>query len=254
VVKCKTGEMYMFKLLFRALKEMLFWFRHRRTLNSMTEKEQFRDYILRVQPQKFLQYQKAFSQKRLEFQSVASALGLNLKGIKFLDIGPGHGDSLDICYEEGAKCIDFVEIDSFFFTYNRLKGFTKGYQVNHMSGLTKLDLGKYDLIWVKGSISADRFITINKWKIKNLSLSHWLTSLERLASSTCQIIICPHWSNDTRKRNIKDVQHNLFTETMLNKGYVISSKIRNHNYDPEYPITFYKNMSRTSPGSVEKGN
>lgn len=211
----------MFKSLFEELKTKLYWFQHTRILNSMTEIEQFRNYIMRVQPQKFLGYQKTSPQKRLEFESVINELELNLKGIKFLDIGPGYGDSLDICYENGAKYIEFVEIDPFFFTYNRLKGFTKGYRINHLKRLNKLYPMKYNFIWIKGSISADFFSFINNnLKIQNLSFSHWLTQLEKLASSTCQIIICPHWSNDTKKRNIEDIQHNLFTETMLNRKYV----------------------------------
>ena len=53
--------------------------------------------------------------------------------------------------------------------------------------------------------------------------------------------------NNNKSREIEDVQHNLFTETMLKKGYVILPKIRNHNFDPLYPITYYKNMSFASP-------
>ncbi|MHC4790741.1 MAG: hypothetical protein ACYS8Y_04785, partial [Planctomycetota bacterium] len=106
----------------------LYWFRHKRILDSITDMEQFRNYIDEVQPQIFLSYEKNSPQKRLAFQSVVRELNLNLKGIKFLDIGPAYGDSLDICYESGAESIDFVEFDPFFFTYNKLKGFTKGYR------------------------------------------------------------------------------------------------------------------------------
>lgn len=241
--------MFMFKWLSGYLKTRLYWFRHERRLNSMTEREEIRSYVLRVQPQTFLEYQKASPQKRLEFQSVINELGLHLKDINFLDIGPAYGDSLDICYENGAKRIEFVEIDPFFFVYNRLKGFTKGYRINHMIWLGRLCPMKYDLIWVKGSVSADYFIFVNKLKIKGLSLSSWLTQLEKLASSTCQIIICPYWSSDTKKRNTEDVRRNLFTETMLNRGYAVLPKIKNHNHEPEYPITFYKNISCTSHNS-----
>ena len=242
--------MHFVRRLFEHLKQDLSWFRHKRILNSMIEMEHFHDYILEVRPKEFLRYQEASPQKRLEFESVINELGMKLKGMKFLDIGPGYGDSLDICHEEGVKCIEFVEIDPFFFTYNRLKGYAKGYPINHLMWLSRLYPMKYDFVWVKGSVSADRFTFMSKkLRIKYLSLSRWLTQLEKLASSTCQIIICPHWSNDTKKRNIEDIQHNVFTTTMLERGYAILPKIRNHNDDPGYPITFYKNMSRTSPNS-----
>lgn len=225
---------------------MLYYLRHKKILDSMTSMEQFRDYVDRVQPEIFLRYQKGSPTNRLEFQSVVNELHLNLRGIAFLDIGPGYGDSLDICHENGAKFIDFIDNDLFFFTYNRLKGFIKGYRVNHMtSGLNKLDARKYDLIWLKGATTADLFITLNKLHIRKLSLSHWLSCLERLASSTCKIIICPAWANVKGKRVIDDVRHNPFTDTMLGNGYVVLPKIEHHN-DAKYPITFYKDMSCSS--------
>ena len=242
-----VAGMNRFKGLFEALglkiplaTMRLYWFRHESILNSMTEMGQFRDYVMRVQPQVFLRYERVSPRKRLGMQSMVCELGLNLRGIRFLDIGPGYGDSLDICYEKGARDIGFVDIDPFFFAYNRLKGFTKGYRMNHITGLSKLDPGKYDVIFSKGAISADAFIAVDKLKIEKLSLSRWLTEVERLASPLCQIIICPHWSNDTRKRNIVDVQHTMFTETMIDQGYVILPKIKSHNHEPEYPLTFYK--------------
>jgi hypothetical protein len=228
-------------LYYRVLNSVVF--RHNRVLNSIKVMEQFHSYVLRVQHKEFLWYQKASPITTLEFQSVVNKLHLNLKGIRFLDIGPGYGDSLDICYENGAECIEFVEIDPFFFTYNRLKGYTRGYRIDLITGLGKLEGGKYDFIWIKGSIQADFFITTNQLKIEPLSLSHWLSQLERLASPTCQIIICPHWANDTHKRNIEDVQRNDFTDTMLKGGYVILPKIENHNQEPQYPITFYNRQA-----------
>lgn len=244
----------MLKGLFEILKTVialprwrLYWFRHKRILDSITEMDQFREYVDKVQPPQFLYYYEEMSPlQRLVFQSVISALEINLKGIKFLDIGPAHGDSLDICYENGAESIEFVEIDPFFFTYNRLKGFTKGYRINCFTQLGKLEPKRYDLIWLKATFSVDHFIAINQLGIKALSLSSWLTQLERIASPTCQIIICPFWRNDGHKRNVQDVRHNFFTETMLNRGYAILPSIKILNEDIEYPLMYYKNMSRAS--------
>jgi len=224
---------------YRELKQRLYWFRSRRILNPMTEMEQFRNYVSRTKPQEFLYYQNLSSKKRLEFYSVINELGLNLKGTRFLDIGPGYGDALDICYENGAKSIEFVDIDPFFLTYNRLKKFVKGYQINHLKWLSRLRPMKYDIIWVMGSVVADRY----EPKAEHPSLSHWLIQIEQLASPTCQIIICPFCLYDGKRRKIEDIQHSFFSEAMLNKGYAVLPKIKNHNREPQFPITFYKNVS-----------
>ena len=101
---------------------------------------------------------------------------------------------------------------------------------------------KYDIIWIKGSISADLFIKLAQLRIKKISLQTWLHQLERLASSKCKIIICPHWKNNTHKTNINDIRYNIFTDTMLNNGYLILPKIKNHNHNCGYAITYFKNM------------
>lgn len=188
-------RMHIFEYLFRLLNNKLKWLRHERKLNSMKEMEQFQKYIIEVQPKEFLIYQKASPEKRLEFASVINELGVNLKDTRLLDIGPAYGDSLDIGYESGANCIEFVETNPFFFTYNRLKKYTKGYQINHLIRLNKLHPMKYDLIWIKGSVIADHFIINDNLKIKKLLFSRWLIQIEKLASFKCQIIICPYWLN-----------------------------------------------------------
>jgi hypothetical protein len=190
-------------------------------------------------------YKDKSNEKREDFNAVMNYLKIDLSGQNFLDIGPAYGDSLDICYEGGAKSIDFIEIDPFFFTFNRLKPFTKGYNRNHFRELNTLERRKYSLIWVKGAFSADRFI---KMKLV-LSLSAWLANLELLASSLAKIIICPYWSNDNHVRRIEDVYHNYFTRIMLHEGYNILPMIKNHNDDLGYPITFYKDMSNVDTSS-----
>jgi hypothetical protein len=234
-----NGTTMIIKTIVNQIKERSYWYRHQWRLNSMNRMEQFLSHVQKTQPSIFLRYRNASSQKRIEFQTVVDELCLKLNGIKFLDIGPAYGDSLDICHEKGAEVVDFVEWDPFFFTYNRLKGFAKGYKLNHLLRLNRLQPGKYDLIWVKGSFGADVFVKMSLI----LSLSRWLVQIERLASPSCKIVICPYWSHDTYTRNIEDVQHNSFTETMLTRGYVILPRIANHNTDLEYPITFYKDMS-----------
>ena len=225
----------------RRLRQQQYSIRHRRTLNAMTGMDQFHSYVTRVRPDQFLFYQNKSSEKRLEFQSVLQELGLDLKGMKFLDIGPGYGDSLDICFENGAACMEFVETDPFFFTYNRLKGFAVGHEINHKTRLGTLHPVQYDFIWVKGSISPDNFIfRVSPRGANKVMLSHWLAQLETLATPHGRIVICPYWLHDAQKRRTEDVQRSFFTETMLDRGYDVLPKIANHNREPDYPMTFHK--------------
>ena len=207
--------------------------------------EEFLSYVEKTKPDTFLKYKGESNEERKDFKAVIDYLKIDLMGQKFLDIGPGYGDTLDICSESGAKSIDFVEIDPFFFTFNRLKPFTKGYNINLFRELKTLEHRKYSLIWIKIAFSADRFI---KMKFI-LPLSAWLANLELLASPLAKIIICPYWSNDNYLRRIEDVYHNYFTRIMLNKGYKILPMIKNHNDGLRYPITFYKDMSNVDTSS-----
>ncbi|HUI66211.1 MAG TPA: hypothetical protein VL126_15310 [Bacteroidota bacterium] len=203
--------------------------------------DQFRSYVTRVLPDQFLFYESKSLEKRLEFQSLIRAIGVNLKGMRFLDIGPGYGDALDVCFENGASGVEFVETDPFFFTYNRLKGFTKGHEINHKTRLGTLHRSQYDFIWVKGSISPDNFIfRLNPDAVNKILLSHWLSQVEHLAKPHCQIIICPYWLHHAHKRRTEDLQRSFFTETMLERGYDVLPGIENHNREPDYPVTFHK--------------
>jgi hypothetical protein len=201
--------------------------------------EEFMEYVVRKKPELFLKYQRASQDKRLEFVTVLHRLDINLGGINFLDIGPAYGDSLDVCHESGSHRIDFIERDPMFFTYNRLKGFTKGFRLNHMVAMTRLKPQKYDCVWAKGSVSADFFIT-SKLNSGNYWLSVWLDNLHSLVSSEAIIIICPYWANNHVSRKIEDVRNNSFTRTMLSRGYAVLPRIAFHNQEPAYPITFYK--------------
>jgi len=225
--------------LIAALREIVSWVPHTRTLNSLTRMEHFLAYVQKIQYGEFFRYQGMSTQKRLEYVSVIHELSITLAGKSVLDLGPGYGDSLDVCHESGAKVIDFVEIDPFFYTYNRLKGFGRAYRLNLLWQLNRLDPGKYDLIWVKGSFCADNFI---KWKVF-ISLTRWLRQIERIASGSSTIVICPHWRNNGIKRQVHDCRNNGFTKTMIMAGFTALRYIPHHNREPEYPITFIKHMS-----------
>jgi hypothetical protein len=231
--------LWYWKFIKRFIKAKRYWAYHRPKLVAIKSMEEFHAYVEETKPETFLFYKDKSEEKRKDFKAVVDYLKINLSDQQFLDIGPAYGDSLDICYEGGAKSIDFIEVDPFFFTYNRLKPFTKGFNHNQFHQLKTLERKKYTFIWVKGAFSADRFIQM---KII-FHLSDWLAKLELLASPIAKIIICPSWKNNYHIRRIEDVYHNYFTSIMLQNGYKILPSIKSHNKEPEYPITYYKNMS-----------
>jgi hypothetical protein len=234
-----------FKFISRKLKNYYSSSYQRRKLDSFTEIYQFNDFLVNINSNFFIE-KKYSNRKRSEFVSVVNELDVKLNAIRFLDIGPGYGDSLDVCHENEASCIEFVENDPFYFTYNRLKKYTNGFQIDHLFWLNKLYPMKYDLIWIKGSIIADHFICNDILGIKIHFLSHWLTQIERLASEKCKIVLCPYWLHNQNKREIENIYNNQFSKTLLSKGYVILSNIKDHNNDLFYPITYLKDMSLTS--------
>lgn len=230
--KIKAAKKWMLGTLVRRVSQL----QHTSMLTQMTTMQQFHEYLEKVQPEMFFEYMKESEEKRQEFQDVMEKLNIDLKGKTFLDIGPGYGDALDVSHHCGADAVEFVEFDPFFFTYNRLKGFCKGYNLDHRRALDKLPTAKYDIIWCKGAISADLYIKMRRI----YRLSGWLKQVERLASDGCHLIICPHWTNDQIKRNIDDTHDNSFTKTMGEHGFVVLEPILNHNHEPGYPITYYK--------------
>ena len=210
----------------------------RLVLNRVNTMEEFNRYVSKLQPREFPRYREMSPLKRLEFETVVAVLSLELKSIDFLDIGPAFGDSLDVCHERGANRIEFIEWDPFFFTFNRLKGWPIGYQMNHLRGLHHLEQRKFDLIWCKGAISADRF---NKWPRRKTSqgqLSNWLDHLLRLGRPGCTIILCPHWINKDGRRKTENVEQSVFARVVQSKGFSLLPTIPNHNHEPGYPSTF----------------
>jgi hypothetical protein len=230
-------------IILRNLLRKIQWVKQNMVLDAISTMEEFQKYIERTQPETFLTYQHASLTKRLEFQSVVEKLQLPIDGKRTLDIGPAYGDTLDICHEHKAKSIHFVEWNPIFYAYNRLKGFTKGYRINHLWKLRKLESNKYDLIWAKGAIQTDTLLNTPLL----FNINRWVAQVERIASPGCRIVICPHWfSNDGLKRRIQDVHNTRFTKVMLKRGFTIVDKIKNHNTEPSYPITFFKIAMATS--------
>ncbi len=225
--------------IFRTIERYIANLRHNKNLEQMKSMFEFEEYVEKNQPMLFTRYKEASESKMIDFESAIDHIGIDLNEKSFLDLGPAYGDSLDVVNQRGANRIDFTEYDPFFFTYNRLKPYTHyGFQIDHRKQLSQLPETIYDLIWCKGGISADYFIKFHRIT----SLSQWLEDVERLAKPKGVIMICPGWTNDKRKRNIEDLENNLFTITMKEHGYEFLPFINRHNHEPDYPVTFYKKI------------
>jgi hypothetical protein len=208
----------------------------------MTDLEEFGAYVSRTGAQKFLAYQAASNKKRAEFLSVLNTIRVDLQNLNFLDLGPAYGDSLDVCHEKGARSVSFTEIDPFFFAFNRLKKFTIGYRLNHLSKLHRLPSRTFDLIWCKGAIVAEQAILSERVPIRRWGLTDWLEQLEQLAAPGAHIVICPHWRNDGARRRVQNVVDSLLSRVMFGRGYKTLPEIPGHNHHPAYPLTYHKTV------------
>lgn len=236
----------MISVFFRYIRKQLAWRTVAHKLDHMSKLEEFEAYVEEAKPALFLDYGRRSAEKRLEFETVLEKLQINPKGMKFLDIGPAYGDSLDICHERGASAVDFIDYDLFFYTYNRLKGY-RSYRLNHLKRLDQMETGKYDLIWAKSCFSAGFFITRWRWFA---NLDKWLEQIERIAAPDSKVIICPYWQNKNGIRYIRDVRNNRFTRTMLEHGYRILRPIKNCNKEPAFPLIFLRDDSQSVPECI----
>jgi hypothetical protein len=220
------------------------WQRHLLQLNAMTEMRQFDAYVEQVRPPAFLQYKAASLDKRAEFLAVIGELALQLCDLAFLDLGPGYGDALDICHEQGARTVVFSDIEPFFYTYNRLKPFAEGYRIdNQTRQLRQLGQGRFDIIWAKGAFGADNFVYPDRAKFWLLPLPEWLAHIDCLAAPGGQIIMTPHWRHDGQSYEVGDLRENYFSQTLLAHGYeILPPSTRNAN--PAYPLTFFKRVRK----------
>jgi hypothetical protein len=207
-------------------------------LETLTTPAEFESYVAAAKPPLFLRYRELASEKRADFNAALRACDIDLRGKGFLDIGPAHGESLDLAREQGATTIEFVEFDPFFFAYNRLKPHARGYQLDHRRHLRRLPERRFDLIWCKGGFSPEYFLRFG-WIT---SLEKWIADVERMARPGATVLICPGWTNDGARRNIADTRDNPFTRKMEALGYAILPFVQGHNHEPDYPVTFFKHI------------
>lgn len=225
-----------------SILQILNWPRHQRALTRISNHREFEAYVNRANPRKFLSYQAASSRKKAEFLSVLDAISVDPHNLHFLDLGPGYGDSLDVCQEKGASSVSFTEIDPFFFAHNRLKKFTIPYRLNHLLKLHLLPARAFNLIWCKGSVVADHAILSEKWPIRIWRFTDWLARLETLAAPGAHVVICPHWRNDGERRRVQNARDSTFSRIMFSHGYAVLPEVPGHNQQPDYPLTYHKTM------------
>lgn len=221
------------------------WARSQATLDAMTSLEQFHSFMDRVQDPIFREYADWNDINRLDFSSVVDVLQISLGGKDFLDIGPGCGASLDIARERGARRVDFIDHSPFVCTFNRLKGHT-AIQLDVRKELGGQLARRYDVIWLKGTLSADRLIRRETSTFGFMSRyprpGELLDQLDRLLAPEGWFVFCPHWGIHEGRRFYADVESTLLTRVFISKGYQVLPYTRGHNSEPVYPITYYKRV------------
>lgn len=233
------------------LSKRIYWMRYQHALNRMTRMDEFRAFIEKIGSPAFRMYEEMHGEKMNELRTVARELHLHLKGAAVLDIGPGYGSTLEACRELGAAILDFVERDPTLYTFNRLKGYGRGYRLDVRKGMAEVPSRRYDLVWFKGTLTADHFeerglMTSSRILHRYPALDRFLENVERLAAPDGTIVFCPHWNEVDGRRTITDVLDTSVAGILLNRGYGIPPFIAGHNNESHYPVTFLKTMPPAS--------
>jgi SAM-dependent methyltransferase len=226
----------MFWLIYRQLKKRTEWLAHSRKLAKMRSMEEFERYAEVVRPAEFLKYRDYASLKRAEIEAVLKVLEIDVAGKAVLDIGPGHGESLDVFHEHKASEVHFIEYNPFFMAYNRLKGFCCGLHGNHFVKIRELPGDHYHFIWCRGSIRDDAFRYFG-WLY---SVDRWLRQIERILAPGGLVVICPCWAMKDGQRRQSNVRDAPLTRAMLKHGFTVLPAIEHHNSEPAYPISYLK--------------
>lgn len=204
----------------------------------MITREEFERSVLFLQPEDFLRNRAQGARKRGECPALLRMLGITARGQRCLDIGPGHGETLDGWQEQGAARIGFVDHDPWYYQHNRLKPGVEGWQLNHFASLARLPQGCWDLIWGYGCVSAARRrfrLPGARWRF-----GRWLRALDRLAAPGAVVALCPHWTAAGGRRVIEDVRDHWMAQELAAHGYRALPYLAEHNLEPCYPCTWVK--------------
>ncbi len=210
------------------------WAIYKPALERARTREEFENLVGQARPSDFLFYRTLAEQKRVENRALLDYLGFDLVGKRCVDIGPGHGESLDVWHERGASECAFVEVDEFLFHHNRLKPFTRGWKLDQFKGLDALPLAHFDLIWSRGSFGEASF------RLEGRSgFVRWLSQVERLAAPGATIGLCPSWQEGPEHKITRPEGH-WMARAVEERGYRALPFIEGHNRKPQYPITWVR--------------
>src|SRR5262245_1235823 len=168
------------------------WRRAAPTLDRMGSMDELRRYLAWFRPEPFMTYQQERAEpSRAACEKMFARCGVSLAARRVLDIGPGLGEGVDLAHEQGALRVEFIEIDPYFFTLNRLKGAT-GYRFNHNLFLAHLADRQFDVIVARGSLVVDYFAeagALGRW-----CLRRWLATVDTITAPGGVVLIVPFWS------------------------------------------------------------
>jgi hypothetical protein len=226
------------------LKQRWRWMRHSNSLERMSSLDEFSAFINSLNDPVFHNHEEWGKRSQDDCPAVLDALGFQMSERRFIDIGPGYGVALDVAKARGASLTYFVDYDPFVCTFNRLKGH-RGSRLNIRTQLSTLAHHNFDFVWSKATFTVDRFLAREKvsWRSafsRYPKLDDLLLQFDRLVAPGGVTVFCPHWYHVNNERKIRDVHHNLITETFLRHGYEILPWIEGHNREPFHPITYLK--------------
>jgi len=211
-------------------------------LDTISSRDAFERHVAEHAPAGFLEMRsqqlRAIEQNRV----LLDHLKINLHGARCLDIGPGHGDSLDLWHELGASECAFVDRDPWSATHNRLKPYRpRGWQMQHFLSIQQLPERHFDFVWSYGAMSARQWYCR---AFRGFGLRHWLRRVERLCRPNATIVICPHWSARDGVRLDGDPEYHWIAESFERAGFKPLPFLSGHNIEPVYPITWIKEVPR----------
>jgi hypothetical protein len=229
-----------------ALRKRIEWAREARALRHVRTLEDLEAYVAETKPAEFLHYQRLAPQKRVEAKALLSFLDFDIRGKRTLDLGPGHGDSLDVFREAGAASCCFVDYDPLFYAFNRLKGY-EGYRFNFRVHLQRLPQSSYDFIYVGQSITYANF------RVRRAeAFRRWLGHLRRAGKPDAVIAVCPWWPA-TGDNSRESLSRHWFSRTLVDEGFRPVPWIEGQNKEVIYPLTFV--LGTTSNGTPRgRGN
>ncbi|MGD9784584.1 MAG: hypothetical protein AB7E80_16515 [Hyphomicrobiaceae bacterium] len=212
----------------------------RKMLDGLSTKEQLRDYLRQHPQPRFSFYEERTGRKRHEFISLIDHLGIDLAGKRHLDIGPAYGETLDISMQErGAASADFIELDDFFYTWNRLKGYGLGHRGNYLRVVPRLERAAYDTIYVRGLPQVETIWPLRKSWVGFVRIDRWVDTLVGLAAPGGTIMLSPNWrSNGQVRTATPDWASHPFCAMLGERGFVVLPFLEGHNREPENPVTF----------------